>query len=324
MTTINPLIAPWGRFHLYTFFIDAPSPAVVDTGVASTPAEGIRPELAKLGERVEDIEYILLTHGHIDHLGGAHALWEMTGRRAKVVIHADDLKYLQARRAHVDNYLGLRDNYIDNPNAEAEQTAMAATAISGEMDAHLVVHGGELIDLGGGVSVEVIHVPGHSMGSVAYRVNTGEVFVGDAVQVHGAANGFPGYEDPGAYRSSLHRIRGLAPTRMFMGHPYRTAEGEPYPVDQDAPTAMRAIEESIAIEDRIHAVARTVLEQGHADATAPYAPFTAIAAQLGYTGDPTLEPSPFFTTLDGYRRIYAPEEHPLDTPRGIWEDGRDI
>ncbi|MCY1158088.1 MAG: hypothetical protein MOP51_1110, partial [Citricoccus sp.] len=25
------------------------------------------------------------------------------------------------------------------------------------------------------------------------------------------------------------------------------------------------------------------------------------------TGDPTLEPSPFFTTLHGYRRLYAPE-----------------
>ena len=92
-----------------------------------------------------------------------------------------------------------------------------------------------------------------------------------------------------------------------MGPPYRSAEGEPYPVDQDAETAMRAIDESIAIEDRIHTVARTVLEQGLADDTAPYAPFTAIAAELGYTGDPTLEPSPFFTTLDGYRRIYAPD-----------------
>lgn len=304
MATINPLIAPWGRFHLYTFFIDAPRPAVVDTGVASTPAEGMKPELAKLGGRVEGIEYILLTHGHIDHLGGAHALWEMTGRKAKVVIHADDLKYLQARRAHVENYLGLRDKYIDNPNAEAEQTAMAATAISGEMNADLVVRGGEIIDLGGGTTVEVIHVPGHSMGSVAYRVNTGEVFVGDAVQVHGAANGFPGYEDPDAYRDSLHRIRDLAPTRMFMGHPYRSAEGEPYPVDQDAETAMRAIGESIAIEERIRTAAREVLDGGLSDGAPPYAPFTAVAERLGYAGDPTLEPSPFFTTLDGYRRIH--------------------
>jgi hypothetical protein len=33
----------------------------------------------------------------------------------------------------------------------------------------------------------------------------------------------------------------------------------------------------------------------------PYSPFARVAEELGYTGDPTLEPSPFFTTLHGYR-----------------------
>lgn len=310
MATISPLIAPWGRFHLYTFYIDAQAPAVVDTGVATTPVDGILPELEKLDRRVDDIKYILLTHGHIDHLGGAYALWEMTGRRAKVVIHEADLNYLQQRRAHVENYLALRDKYIDNPDAEREQTEMAAQAISGEMSADIVVQGGEVLDLGGGVTVEVVHTPGHSMGSVSYAVRgpesvDGAVFVGDAVQVHGAANGFPGYEDPEAYRTSLMKIKELAPTRMFMGHPYRTAEGKPYPVDQDSETAMRAIDESLEIEARVRDAAREVFAGGEFDDEKPYAPFTAIARKLDYTGDPTLEPSPFFTTLDGYRQLFG-------------------
>ena len=33
---------------------------------------------------------------------------------------------------------------------------------------------------------------------------------------------------------------------------------------------------------------------------APWSPFCCIARQLRYEGDPTLEPSPFFTTLNGY------------------------
>jgi hypothetical protein len=33
-----------------------------------------------------------------------------------------------------------------------------------------------------------------------------------------------------------------------------------------------------------------------------YSPFAEHAARLGYTGDPTLEPSPFFTTMRGYLR----------------------
>ena len=303
---ITPLIAPWGRFSLYTFFIGAEQPAVIDTGIAGTPVDGIAPELEKLGRRVQDVQWILLTHGHIDHLGGAHALWEMTGRTAKVVIHEADLKYLQARRAHVDNYLALRADYIDDPEAEARQTEMAERAISGEMAADMVVSGGETLDLGGGVTVSVVHTPGHSMGSVAYVVDgQNDVFVGDAVQVHGAANGFPGYEDPDAYRASLETILELAPDNMYMGHPYRTSQGTPYPVILEKETAEKAIRESLEIEERIRTVAQQAFEQGIADTDSHYSPFEAIAEALGYEGDPTLEPSPFFTTLDGYRRLHG-------------------
>ena len=87
---VHPLASPWGRFHLYSFYIDAPEPAIVDTGIGSSPAEGMAPALAGLGRRIEDVRWILLTHGHIDHVGGAHALWELTGRRAQVVIHEAD------------------------------------------------------------------------------------------------------------------------------------------------------------------------------------------------------------------------------------------
>jgi glyoxylase-like metal-dependent hydrolase (beta-lactamase superfamily II) len=68
--TVHPLASPWGRFSLYSFFIDAPEPAIVDTGIASSPAEGMAPALRALGRRIEDVRWILLTHGHIDHVGG--------------------------------------------------------------------------------------------------------------------------------------------------------------------------------------------------------------------------------------------------------------
>lgn len=40
---VHPLVSPWGRFGLYSFFIDAPEPAIVDTGIASSPADGMAP-----------------------------------------------------------------------------------------------------------------------------------------------------------------------------------------------------------------------------------------------------------------------------------------
>src|SRR3954452_21957460 len=168
---IQPLVSPWGRFGLYSFFIDAPEPAIVDTGVASSPADGMAPALEALGRRIEDVRWILLTHGHVDHVGGAHALWELTGRRAQVVIGEADARYLRSRRAHVQNYLGVRAQYLDDPDAEAKQTAMAAGAIPGELEPHVLVRGGETLSLGGDVTVSGHAIPGHTAGSVAYVVD---------------------------------------------------------------------------------------------------------------------------------------------------------
>lgn len=303
-TPVHPLISPWGRFGLYTFYIDAPEPAIVDTGVTSSPVDGMVPELAKLGRRIEDVRWILLTHGHIDHLGGAHALWELTGRKARVVIHEADAHYLRSRRAHVQNYLDLRALYLDNPNAEAEQTAMMDRAISGEMEPHVIVKGGEKLDLGG-VTVSVHHTPGHTAGSVAYVIEgQNDVFVGDAVQIHGAANGFPGYEDPEAYRASLEHLRDVVkPERMYQGHPYGDADGNPYGVELDRETAHRALQDSLDIEARVRDAAERYLAGGVEKTDSPYSPYARVAEELGYEKDPALEPSPFFTTLHGYRQL---------------------
>lgn len=300
---IHPLFSPWGRFGLYSFHIDGPEPAIVDTGVASSPVSGMAPALEKLGRRLEDVRWILLTHGHIDHIGGAEALWELTGRRAKVVIHEDDADYLRRRRAHVENYLGTRARYLENPEAEQQQTAMMEQAISGEMEPDVLVRGGEVLDLGG-VRVKVHAIPGHTAGSVAYEVlGQGAVFVGDAVQLHGAANGFPGYEDPAAYRGSLELLRHeVRPQHLYLGHPYRRADGESRGVELHGEDAARALQESLEIEDRVREAAERCLEQGLAETGSPYSPFEPVARSLGYTGDPSLEPSPFFTTLHGYRR----------------------
>lgn len=304
--SIHPLVSPWGRFGLYSYFIDAPEPAIVDTGITTSPAEGMLPALEAIGRRIEDVRWILLTHGHIDHMGGAHALWELTGRRAKVVIHEADAHLLRSRREHVALYERVRQQYLHDPEGAAKQAAAAEHAISGEMEADLLLRGGETLPLGGDVTVSVHPVPGHTPGSVAYVIDgQDDVLVGDAVQIHGAANFFPGYEDPLTYRASLEHLRdAVSPRRLYLGHPYRGASGEPYGVELDRAAAARALQESLDIEARIAAAARTAFEAGLDETDSAYSPFAAAAAELGYEGDPTLDPSPFFTTMHGYRRLF--------------------
>ncbi|MFD7431601.1 MBL fold metallo-hydrolase [Streptomyces sp. NPDC059818] len=300
---VHPLVSPWGRFGLYSFFIDAPEPAIVDTGIASSPTEGMAPALEAIGRRIEDVRWILLTHGHIDHIGGAHALWELTGRRAQVVIHEADAPMLRSRRAHVDEYLAGRGPYLGDPEGEAKVTAATNAVISGEMEPSLLVKGGETISLGGDVTLSVHSIPGHTPGSVAYAIDgRRSVFVGDAVQVHGAANGFPGYTDPAAYRAGLEYVRDeIRPQHLYLGHPYRRADGTPYGVELDAAQAQEAITQSLAIESRVGAAACGCLRAGLQETDSPYSPFAPAAEEIGYRGDPTLEPSPFFTSMHGYR-----------------------
>ena len=168
----------------------------------------------------------------------------------------------------------------------------------------MLVRGGETLSLGGDVTVSVHAIPGHTAGSVAYVVDgQDDVFVGDAVQVHGAANGFPGYEDP---RRLPREPASTCATRSVRGTctwATRTAraDGVPYGVELDREQAQEALQGSLDIEARVADAARGCLAAGLQETDSPYSPFARVAEELGYTGDPTLEPSPFFTTLHGYR-----------------------
>lgn len=298
---IHPLVSPWGRFGLYSYFIDAPSPAIIDTGIASSPREGMAPALEKIGRRIEDVRWILHTHGHIDHIGGTAALWEATGRRAQVAIHEADADLLRSPQAIINKNLVIGARYAPTPDQEAVQVAQAEAVISGGVEPTVLLQGGEELDLGGGVRVRVHHVPGHTAGSVAYEVvGQGDLFTGDAVMLNGAASGIPGYDEPVGYRGSLEALRdGVRPQRLYLGHPYRWPDGESAGVVVEGTDVARAFEVSLDVADRI-AAAFAAGAEGVRETDSVYSPFEAIAADLGYAGDPTHEPWSFFTTLHGH------------------------
>jgi len=103
-----------------------------------------------------DIRYILATHGHFDHTGGCAALKRELG--AEFLIHRDDLTFIE------DGRNAARRWGFDIEQPPAPDRFMAD---------------GERIEIGD-ISLEILHTPGHSPGSVCF-FREGMVFAGDTL-----------------------------------------------------------------------------------------------------------------------------------------------
>lgn len=125
---------------------------LVDVGEFSPKIEK---ELRDKG--VEKLEYILLTHGHYDHIMGVKAMKEVFG--GKIVIHEADNAYLGNGMLSLAFFRGYYEE--DFPEADMIVT-----------DETVLPFGDEKIG--------VIHTPGHTPGSVCYEI-ADFLFTGDTL-----------------------------------------------------------------------------------------------------------------------------------------------
>lgn len=146
-----------------------------------------------------NIEKILLTHGHFDHMGAAELLREKLV--APIYIYPSDARYL------TDPYLNLSAN-SGEPITVAHYEEM---------------YDGEIIRLkaNSGFYLKVIHTPGHTPGSVTfYSPVEGAAFVGDTLYQHGPGlTNFPGGNRYQLEQSIINKILTLPPeTILLSGH----------------------------------------------------------------------------------------------------------
>jgi glyoxylase-like metal-dependent hydrolase (beta-lactamase superfamily II) len=142
------------------------------------------------------VKYVLLTHGHFDHVLALDGVRGAFG--AKAVIHEADADYLR------------------DPDLSGRFGRLRAST-----DADILVRGGETFSLGR-YAIEVLHTPGHTPGSVCYRAN-GLLFTGDTLFEGDCGRcDFPG----GDYGEMLKSLRCLAELEgdctVYPGHDVST------------------------------------------------------------------------------------------------------
>jgi glyoxylase-like metal-dependent hydrolase (beta-lactamase superfamily II) len=159
--------------------------------------------LRRLGRSLDELDLIVCTHAHPDHIG---AVAELTrDSNATVVMHPADIELLR---------LGLRQAVRN-----ASRTNLIAAVTRAPRDP-VPVHDGEVLPALGGL--RVVHTPGHTPGSIClYAPSLRLVFVGDVLQViRGSvtyASSFFSADFPAA-RASIARLAALDVETIAFSH----------------------------------------------------------------------------------------------------------
>lgn len=176
---------------------------LVDTGVAEM-FEEIGELIAETLARPSDLKLIVNTHAHHDHIGCNTRLSELSGALvAATAVHAD---------WHSDLDLHYREFALEHPELVPDTPQLRAEVldtIDGPRGVDLLVDEGLVLDLGGGVVLETVALPGHMPGELGVVEHlTRTLILGDALTGVDWSF-FHGYSDVDVYLATLTRLRAL-------------------------------------------------------------------------------------------------------------------
>jgi glyoxylase-like metal-dependent hydrolase (beta-lactamase superfamily II) len=155
------------------YLLHAPRPTLVECGPARTAATVIA-GLRSLGFDPDDLAYVVLTHIHLDHAGGAGDL-AAAFPNARIVVSE-----LGARHLHDPTRLNASSRRVYGPLFDTVYGPCTP------IDEHRIigVADGDELDLGGGRTLELLHTPGHAKHHIGiHDPSNGLVFTGDSVGV---------------------------------------------------------------------------------------------------------------------------------------------
>lgn len=196
------------------YLIPAARPTLIECGPALT-IDAVIDALARIGLDPGDLAYLIVSHIHLDHAGGAGDLADAFGSATVVVSeigapHLVDPSRLNASSRRV--YGDLMDEVY------GDCTPIDRDRIMGVADR-------ATLDLGGGRVLDLLATPGHAKHHISVLDrDTGALFVGDSVGVKAPDTGPlrpatpPPDFDLALAQATLDRYHEIGPARVYLAH----------------------------------------------------------------------------------------------------------
>ncbi len=187
---------------------------VVDAGLGVVDLRDAVPDL------FEREPLVLLTHFHLDHVGGANAFHERAGHPAEAAVLAKGVP-ASLRGPELYEKLGLDAagetvpelliDALPHPDYDPATYGVDPITLTRQLDE------GDRVDLGDR-ELTVLHLPGHTPGSIALLdEHSGTLFSGDVVYDGYLIDDLP-ESDVTAYRRSMQRLAQLDVSTVHPGH----------------------------------------------------------------------------------------------------------
>lgn len=168
---------------------------LIDTGVKGSETK-IAEYLKSIGRDLSEIDQIIISHSHPDHIGSAAQLKVLTG--CNILAHKAEQRWIE----HI----------------ETQNTERPVPGFFGLVDHSVIIdaflENGDKIIIDNTLTLEIIHAPGHSAGSLNLLFCEKNIlFTADSIPLK---NDIPNYDNYNELRNSLNNIKKLLPNCNYL------------------------------------------------------------------------------------------------------------